>query len=154
MVKAIDVANLLLGIANENGDVITNLKLQKLLYYAQAWYLVNSRRRLYSDTIEAWEFGPVVREVYNKWKSFGSTPIPYKPTGNEKNKFTKSQLSFLNEFYRVFSSFSATALVSMAHNEDPWKNAFGRGRSSNISTREMYRFYMNLYKTKYGKKTK
>jgi uncharacterized phage-associated protein len=52
-VKAIDVAKYFLNWANNKGDLITNLKMQKLLYYAQAWYLVNFKKPLFSDPIEA-----------------------------------------------------------------------------------------------------
>jgi len=151
MVTALNVANLFLAWAAEDGDSITNLKLQKLLYYAQAWYLVNSRRRLFSDPIEAWSFGPVIRDIYLNWKRYGSKPIPYKPTRQEEHRFTGSQLTFLRECYRIFSNFSATALLSMSHNEDPWKTAFQRGPNTVISPSQMRDYYTRLYETQNGK---
>ena len=150
MVRAIDVANLLLAWAKENGDVITNLKLQKLLYYAQAWYLVNYNKRLFDDPIEAWDLGPVVRSIYRKWKQYGGTPIPYEPTGRESKVFQKHQIEFLKEYFRVFSNLSATALVSMTHSEDPWKNAYNNQKNSEIDTREMKVFYSRLYRKEHG----
>lgn len=152
MVKAIDVAKLFLAWARENGDVITNLKLQKLLYYAQAWYLVNYGRRLFSDDIQAWELGPVIVPIYHKWKQYGGIPIPYRPTGKEETLFQKHQIEFLEEFFRVFSNFSATALVSMAHSESPWKDAFEQGANSVINTTAMKTYYTRLYNEKHGKK--
>jgi len=145
MVKAIDVAKLFLGWATRDGDLITNLKLQKLLYYAQAWYLVNSRRRLYEDKIEAWEFGPVIRSLYSKWKRHGNSPIPYKLIGNEESPFGASQISFLKEFYSIFSNISATNLVNMSHNETPWKDAYSMGQNTEISTSSMMKYYTELY---------
>ncbi len=150
MVRAIDVANLFLAWAKGNGDVITNLKLQKLLYYAQAWYLVNYNRRLFEDPIEAWDLGPVVRSIYYKWKRYGSIPIPYNPTGKEEAVLQKHQIGFLKEFFRIFSSLSATALVSMSHNESPWKEAHKQGPNTVIIPAAMRVFYEKLYEKKYA----
>jgi uncharacterized phage-associated protein len=146
MVKAHDVAKLFLKWARENGDTITNLKIQKLLYYAQAWYLVNYGRRLFDDDIEAWELGPAIRSIYGKWKKFNSMPIQYTPNGKEGDAFEKHQFEFLVEFYRIFSSFSSTALVSMTHNEDPWKKAFVSGENNIISPSFMKEYYTKIYK--------
>ncbi len=146
MLTAHDVAKLFLRWARENGDTITNLKLQKLLYYAQAWYLVNYHRRLFDDDIEAWDFGPVIKSIYRKWKGFDSKPIQYTPNGKEEDVFDKHQLEFLVEFYQVFSSFSSTALVSMTHNEDPWKNTFEHGKNKVIPPKDMREYYTKFYK--------
>jgi len=67
-VTAQDVTDLMLYWANRDGDLISNLKLQKLLYYAQAWHLVNFDVPLFGDSIEAWDFGPVIPNVYRQYK--------------------------------------------------------------------------------------
>lgn len=153
MPKALDVSRLLLAWACENGDLITNLKLQKLLYYAQAWHLVNYKKPLFSDNIEAWEFGPVIPSIYTHWKNYKSSPIPYKPNREEDKPFTEEQRSYLHEFARVFMNFSATALVSMTHNEAPWQQAFEKSDKV-ISQDNMLKFYTQLYHQKYGKTKK
>lgn len=144
--SAIDVAKYILGIANRDGDLISNLKLQKLLYYAQAWYLVNHGVSLFHERIEAWELGPVVREVYNHFKKFKSSPIVYKATGSESDCFTAKQTHYLDEFYDVFSKYTAHELVNMTHNEQPWKDAFEAG--DEISTISMKEYYSRLLKAK------
>ena len=98
MVRALDVANLFLHWANTAGDLISNLKMQKLLYYAQAWHLVNFRQRLFSDPIEAWDLGPVIRSVYSKYRKHGYGPISYKGTCHEEDVFSSGQIEFLKEF--------------------------------------------------------
>lgn len=145
MVRAIQVTNVLLAWANKNGDVVTNLKLQKLLYYAQAWYLVNFRRRLFEDAIEAWEFGPVIRDVYQAFKRHQSAPIPYRTTGREESALQSRQVDFLGEFYKVFSNLSATALVSMSHAEKPWIEAFVPDKNQEIDWRRMRDYYTERY---------
>ncbi len=151
-VTALEVSKLLLSWANRNGDLLTNLKLQKLLYYAQAWYLVNYDKPLFGDEIQAWDFGPVVPKVFNKFKKFKASPITYSECGNEEHAFTQEQLGFLTEFFNVFSGFSATQLVSMSHEEAPWKDAYRVKAYSVVDTEGMKSFYSKLYKDKHSRK--
>ncbi len=60
----------------EVGDNVSNLKLQKLLYYSQGFHLALFNRPLFEEDILAWEHGPVVREVYRRYSRFGSGAIP------------------------------------------------------------------------------
>ena len=80
MNSAIDVANYFLcRVDREAGDTISLLKLQKLVYYAQAWSLVMRDQLLFSQDIEAWSSGPVVRDVWNQYEeSQGVTILPAK----------------------------------------------------------------------------
>lgn len=149
-ITALDVANYFLFKANDDGDLITNLKMQKLLYYAQAWHLVNFDAPLFKETIRAWALGPVVKEVYDKLKEFGASPIKYESTGKETAVFSKKQVDYLNEFYDVFFELSAHDLVNMTHNETPWKEAFKYKR--NISRESMKEFYTQMLEDKRGSK--
>lgn len=142
MATARNVADLFLSWANRDGDLITNLKMQKLLYYAQAWYLVNFKdKSLFNDVIEAWEFGPVVPVAYHYFKKHGYKPIPYVGNGNERKPFTPIQLDYLKEFYGEFIGFSAHELVNMAHNEDPWKDTFKEGEMHKVISNDLMRSY-------------
>jgi len=151
-ISALDVAKYFLFKANSEGDLITNLKMQKLLYYAQAWYLVNFNAPLFKETIKAWALGPVIREVYNEFKIFGASPIEYKHTGKEVKIFTEEQRNYLNEFYDVFFKFNAHELVNMTHNEKPWMDAYKN--KTDISRQSMKSYYSSVLKAsrKNGKK--
>lgn len=144
-VTAFDVAKYFLHKANTEGDLITNLKMQKLLYYAQAWYLVNYKTTLFKDKIKAWDLGPVVHVVYSQYKKFSGSPIVYNNTGKEADKFTQKQIDYLNECYSVFIKFAAHQLVNMSHNEPPWKEARENGQCE-ISTESMRKYYTKLLK--------
>ena len=74
--KAIDVARHIVNYTNEQGKTVSNLKLQKLLYFVQGFFLALLDRPCFSDEIEAWDFGPVVPVVYRNFKEFGSNSIP------------------------------------------------------------------------------
>lgn len=141
--SALDVAKYFLFKANTEGDLISNLKMQKLLYYAQAWHLVNFDEALFKEAIRPWKLGPVIREVYNEYKKFESSAIIYKSTGLERKLFSDEQSNYLDEFYDIFIKFTAHELVNMSHNEPPWKYAFERGRSE-ISHGSMKDYYTIL----------
>ena len=90
--KAQDVAHFFLSkIDVESGEVITHLKLQKLIYYAQAWFLAFFARPLFHDSFEAWQHGPVVRKLYFHYKDFGFNPLP-KVDVLAKNAFTAEEI--------------------------------------------------------------
>jgi len=75
--KATDIANwFLCHIDRDAGDSITHLKLQKLLYYAQAWCIVLSGKSLFEDDFEAWSHGPVLPGIYHDYKHFGFEALP------------------------------------------------------------------------------
>ena len=73
--KIEDVAKYFIYLANKDKKVITNKKLQKLVYYSQAWSLVMNDKKLFKDPIEAWVHGPAVRSLYVQYKNFGFSPI-------------------------------------------------------------------------------
>jgi uncharacterized phage-associated protein len=88
MLSAKDVAEYFVYLVDEeSGDNITNLKVQKLLYYAQGFHLAMRRgERLFSESIVAWKHGPVVIPVYSQYKGLGWQPIP-QPPGFEVDRF-------------------------------------------------------------------
>ena len=63
---------------------ITNLKLQKLLYYAHAWFLAANNKPLFEEDIEAWPWGPVVRNIYLNFKEYGNQPVRGRATELKK----------------------------------------------------------------------
>lgn len=144
MVTSLKVANLFLCWANREGDLITNLRMQKLLYYAQAWHLVYFRNALFNETIEAWELGPVVPEAYREFKKFGYTSIKYREDGEEQKPFSSKQLEYLKSCYDTFMKFSAHELVNMTHNESPWANAYANAKSTVIEHKSMQEFYSRM----------
>src|SRR3989344_5357496 len=76
--------------SQQENKPVTNKKLQKLLYYAQAWNLTLNKGKLFQQNIEAWVHGPAVRDVYLEYKSFGFEPITAK-VNPEEFKFSKEQ---------------------------------------------------------------
>lgn len=121
MYPAKDVAKwFLCNIDREAGASITHLKLQKLLYYAQAWYIVlsDTGKPLFNERIEAWTHGPVVRDVYYEYCDKGYDNIPMPEECIEVDGETEE---ILNEVLRVYGKFDAKYLEELTHQEMPWK---------------------------------
>lgn len=76
---AMDVVNYFLTRGIDENYRLSNLQVQKILYYIQRDFLKNDNRALFSDDFEAWQFGPVIRKVYNNFCGFGAMPIYYLP---------------------------------------------------------------------------
>jgi len=120
-IKPIDVANFFLSAMDEEaGDLISNLKMQKLVYYAQGIHLAMFGKKLFNEDIEAWEHGPVVPSLYHEFKKFGKGAIEPNFENFDINIFTKEQQEMLKEVYQTFGQFSAWVLRNMTHEEKPW----------------------------------
>ena len=121
MISAKNVAEFFLcQIDEEVGENITNLKLQKLVYYAQGFSLAINNVALFEDPILAWEHGPVVESLYHEYKQYGKAcalPIPYMA---DFSCFDSKQVELLDEVYSVFGQFSPWKLRDMTHSERPW----------------------------------
>ena len=120
MYKATDIANFLVYLMSDSCDDLTNLKLNKILYYAQGHYLKNFGEPLFDDKIEAWQYGPVVNSVYHTYKCFNNQPI----TGcnaEKVNLIEDKVKSFLVDIARKYGRFTASTLLNMTHKpKSPW----------------------------------
>ena len=103
-----------------DSEYISNLKLQKLLYYAQGIYLALSGKKLFSDNLVAWAHGPVVVDVYHEYCSNGSRGIEYNESLRPKEKYSKEERNVLEQVYNYFGQYSAWKLRNMTHEERPW----------------------------------
>ena len=115
-----NIADYFICFANEAGSLISNLKLQKLVYYAQAWHLANFNESLFDEDFRAWVHGPVIHSLWKKYKKFGFSPIIEKPDCLDLEEPAKK---LLQEVADVYLPYDAYALELMSHKEDPWLNA-------------------------------
>ena len=115
--KALDIANKIISKTDlEHGDTISNLKLQKMLYYQQGFHLAYFGTPLFDEDIVAWQYGPVVPSVYKEYKSFESIS-----TSEEGISLSDDEEELFNNVYEEYNQFSAVALMKMTHEESPWK---------------------------------
>jgi len=146
--SAIDIANwIVAGIDRDAGEAITHLKLQKLVYYAQAWSLVLRGEPLFDEDFQAWAHGPVAESVFHAFKDCGWNAIgrpekvPDLEAGDEAH---------LREVIDAYGDMSAKQLERMTHAELPWLQARGdlppEARSSAIIDKAlMAEFYGSIY---------
>jgi uncharacterized phage-associated protein len=132
--NSIDAAKYILAYADCKGDLITNKKLQKLLYYVQAWHLVFFKDPLFDEGPQAWRHGPVYPNVYHYFKEFRYDPISlkkeYERTGLNceglmvaiaaKNNLNKDQENLIEEVLLKYGRLSAFTLEVLSHDEKPW----------------------------------
>jgi len=137
-----DVAKFFLSQACvEAGDLVSNLKLQKLVYYAQGFHLAIHDKPLFEEPIEAWMHGPVVPTLYHHYKTHGQAAIPL-PDDYDQTAFSTEELELLNEVQRMYGQYSAWRLREMTHEEAPWMNNYKPGVASlTIPHADMQRFF-------------
>lgn len=130
----------------EGEDLITNLKLQKLLYYAQSMSLAFNNIKLFDDKFEAWQHGPVLPIVYNEYKSNKSNEIIYTGDIVELDDKTKE---ILITTYDYFGKHSAWGLRNLTHTERPWMNAYKLSQTTQsnvlIDENEMKEQFIDKY---------
>ncbi len=102
---------------------MTNLKLQKLVYYAQAWHLAKFNDPLFKDPIEAWTHGPVIRKLYNHLKKAGNEAITPIQIGGSIENIPQVTQKFLDIIWEKYGKYEAWFLRKLTHNESPWKRA-------------------------------
>lgn len=122
-----EIAQYFLSFGESTGDLLTNLKVQKLIYYVQAWNLAVNKESLFDDDFEAWVHGPVIRSLYDSFKSFGSKPIILELGENYCEEFyarlnDKTKVIF-DDVIEVYFPETAYKLEQMTHNELPWQKA-------------------------------
>lgn len=134
------VANLMLDEADRSGIKVTNLALQKLLYFAHAIFLIEAKRPLVSGYFEAWQYGPVHPAVYSAFKVAGSSPIGFRATrqdaltGERMPLELPEDLTLRRHLVRMMSYYgqlSPGRLVDISHAKGaPWDYIADKGRTS------------------------
>lgn len=155
---ACDVARYVINYSNEKGYECSNLKLQKLMYFIQAYFLISKGAPLFPDEIQAWDFGPVVPNVYHEFKRFGSGDIPFvaryfeMPDGTlstlhecqyDPKLIDKKTRRLINDVVDNFKDYTSTALVTLTHAQAPWKDNFVPKRLNVIPIEDIKSYFMN-----------
>lgn len=160
--NALDISSYIINYSNEIGSPINNLKLQKLLYYSQAAMLVETGNKCFESPIVAWKFGPVVPEVYQRYKEYGRDDIPNQEE-NQTMKFDEATMkivykpaekisllmqSIIGNVVKAYEKVqNPFELVRKTHEEDPWKNT---DLNQEISCEEIRKYYTKHPKRIYG----
>jgi len=159
MYSVLDVCRYVINFSNKKDYGVSNLKLQKLLYFIQVYFLMNSKNHepCFAEQIEAWDFGPVVPVAYHEYKQYGSTDIPpidlyfefdeNDPWGSSVREYEEDCIStedrkLINDVVSDLADYTATDLVNITHRQAPWKDVYVY-HENNIITIESIREYFS-----------
>lgn len=136
------VANEILDRVTREGGELDPLKLQKLLYYVQVVSIVDYGARAFGADIEAWDEGPVVREIWDRFKKFKRTPIAYQPT--RLPPLEPYVLSAISTALLLYGGMTGEALSKQTHVEKPWIAAYGVCQNTVISMEHIINGYVRV----------
>lgn len=147
MVSVEEVTDYIISRLLEGERELSLLKLQKLLYYTQAWYLVHHHGNpLFREDFEAWVHGPVCRAVYNrfcdKYRLYDTVNLE-----DAAHTITLScdDLEFINEVLDVYAHYTGSQLEQLTHQERPWRETRGSiplsARCDKIIPKDLMRTY-------------
>ncbi|KAA6323512.1 hypothetical protein EZS27_027053 [termite gut metagenome] len=126
--KVNQISDWILGKFNSDaGDTISPLKLQKLLYYCQAWHYTIFDKPIFDERIEAWAHGPVVPSQFKRFQYLGKNDSIFsnRIVDTEKVIFEKETEELLNEVIDIYGQHTAYYLEQLTHKERPWKETRG-----------------------------
>ena len=125
MQDCLDIANYFIARAYEDGreSSMTNMKVQKLLYYSQSLHLALQDEPLFKDEIQAWRYGPVCPPAYRFYQRFEAEQLPVPTQTDLPDRLSQEERDLLEEVWLYFGEHHAYTLSGMTHVEFPWKKA-------------------------------
>ena len=106
----------------KRGD-FTNKKLQKLLFYAQAWSLVLRKKKLFDAKFKAWVHGAAIPDVYRTYSKYGFKPIDEEINEAEFEQLSSEEKEVLDSVWNVYGKYDGDYLEILNHEEEPWQRA-------------------------------
>lgn len=144
MVNAMLLAEYILYTCMKQGEPISNLQLQKILYFIQGKYLAQKGVALFEDDFEAWQYGPVIRSVYSKYCGYGASSIVM--VNQPQEKLDKDISDFINPIIQKLRKWDVWSLVQETHEEGgAWDRTFenGKGKYYIIPKNEIKREFLS-----------
>lgn len=141
MYNVLEVAAYVIEKSVSDGFYISNLKLQKILYYVQANFLVSKGKKCFKENIEAWSIGPVIPKAYRKYKAYGTAAIPVTLHDKKADAVCASDRPFIDEIIEACRYYSATDLTEISRQQNPWKKAYKKGETNIISVDSLKDFW-------------
>lgn len=125
------------------GKAISNLQLQKILYYMQGMYLAVFNKPLFDDEIIAWKFGPAIPKVYYTYNKYIADDIYERcPDIFGLLNFSYAEQQIIDKIIEQKRELSAWQLVELTHKEEPWRKAYANNISNIITQRSMKKYFI------------
>ena len=149
------IANVVLDKAQEQGLEITNMALNKIVYFVHCDYLMEQATPLVGAKIEAWKHGPVFREIYHEFKVWGENPIRSRATKVDPHSgdvvvagvhFGPSESTYISSLIDRYIRFSAAQLRAISHSDGgPWHKVWGHDGQANPGMKITNELIMQFY---------
>jgi uncharacterized phage-associated protein len=158
MVSAEIIAKEFVNMGIEAGDPVTQMKLQKMVYFAQGLHLALHQEILCNEPFFAWKFGPVIPSIYQLYKKWGSSAIIEKPlssdSGNPNNPdvLTSAERETIDYTWEITKNLDGITLSNWSHAANsPWAQAYAKGENTVISNSLIKEYFeQNLIKQSAG----
>jgi uncharacterized phage-associated protein len=145
ILSCLDIANYFLVLVDrEAGDSITQLKLQKLVYFAQGISLALLDKSLFPEHVEAWTHGTVVPALYRQFRTFGYNAIPA-PGEIDFDLYSRQQKELIYKVYAVYGEHTASYLRNLTHEHQIWSDAM-LSKDKILAQDKMQKFFKALIK--------
>lgn len=148
------IANSFYEIAEKEGKQLTNLQLQKLVYFAHGWHLALTGQPLLTDAVKAWDFGPVIPPLYNSLKMYGNDVVTepikrknpetgeIKPVKEEESEFVKK---LLLRVWQVYGGMHGSQMSYLTHQPGtPWETTWNKQKYSVIQNELIQEHFLSL----------
>lgn len=136
----LDIAKYIIHHSNEKNYNISNLRLQKILYFVQAQFIQSLNKPCFNDLFECWEYGPVIPKVYSKYKRNGSLSIP-SVKGVTNSVIEINDRILINKIIDQAAKINSFKLVEISHKQNPWKNNYKPKLNCEIPMEDMFKYF-------------
>lgn len=155
--SSLAIANEFLRLAQVEEQKLTHMQVQKLVYLAHGWNLAVNNQPLISDQIEAWEFGPVIRRLYDALRSYGKkpiqnfinwgddTPFDLDDDGAAFEELSVSERSVIDEVWKNYGRFEAFQLSALTHEDgSPWSQTYKSSANRPIDDELIKKYFVDI----------
>lgn len=146
MLNSIDVANFFIDLAKSDPyNDMTNIRVNKMLFFAQGWSLVRRGKALFKEDLRAWTYGPVAPSVYYAFQPCGNQKIVDYSGKFDPEKFSAEEIDLLLDVSREYDKYSTTKLVDMTHAKgSPWQQVYQEYENKVISKSSISEYFKTL----------
>ena len=146
----ISIANAFLAIAGEKGRALTNMQLQKLVFFAHGWHLALKGEPLIDTPVKAWNFGPVIPPLYKALKQFGNGTVIGPITKNNHDGTPPTEafiMSLIERVWQVYGRLTGGQMSTLTHQDgSPWDVTFKKKPYEEIPDSLIAKHFKSLQK--------
>ena len=141
MYRAKAVARYIIAYEHQQNRCVRNLRLQVLLYFVQAKYLVSTGDPLFGTPIEAWISGPVVPLVYQEFRIFGGATIPISERTSDIHALRNEDAAIINPMLERCANYPTTYLIGNSRKQKPWRDARSSWETNRITSKAILEYF-------------